>query len=129
MRAASHRNIIRNITGRQQQISRSVDMHQIRRHFLVAPTKYSIQPPIHKVRVHLADHLTEEPVFGAQAVHQRRYFLSRSEEHTSELQSLMSISYAVFCLKQKKKPKIKESKKYTNTKTRIIDNNIIKRIK
>src|SRR3546814_2987751 len=27
----------------------------------------------------------------------------RSEEHTSELQSLMSISYAVFCLKQKKK--------------------------
>src|SRR3546814_6704588 len=29
----------------------------------------------------------------------RRY--SRSEEHTSELQSLMRISYAVFCLKQK----------------------------
>src|SRR3546814_9060719 len=28
---------------------------------------------------------------------------SRSEEHTSELQSLMRISYAVFCLKQKKK--------------------------
>src|SRR3546814_10297207 len=29
--------------------------------------------------------------------------LLRSEEHTSELQSLMRISYAVFCLKQKKK--------------------------
>src|SRR3546814_2134212 len=28
--------------------------------------------------------------------------LSRSEEHTSELQSLMRISYAVFCLKKKK---------------------------
>src|SRR3546814_6913937 len=28
---------------------------------------------------------------------------SRSEEHTSELQSLMSISYAVCCLKQKKR--------------------------
>src|SRR3546814_3880888 len=28
--------------------------------------------------------------------------LGRSEEHTSELQSLMRISYAVFCLKQKK---------------------------
>src|SRR3546814_9698930 len=28
----------------------------------------------------------------------------RSEEHTSELQSLMRISYAVFCLKKKKKP-------------------------
>src|SRR3546814_1670873 len=32
----------------------------------------------------------------------------RSEEHTSELQSLMRISYAVFCLKKKKK-----SRKYT----------------
>src|SRR3546814_1655596 len=30
---------------------------------------------------------------------------SRSEEHTSELQSLMRISYAVFCLKKKKKSK------------------------
>src|SRR3546814_2467047 len=30
----------------------------------------------------------------------------RSEEHTSELQSLMSISYAVFCLKKKKKIRI-----------------------
>src|SRR3546814_3721726 len=29
----------------------------------------------------------------------------RSEEHTSELQSLMRISYAVFCLKKKKKDK------------------------
>src|SRR3546814_5014269 len=29
----------------------------------------------------------------------------RSEEHTSELQSLMRTSYAVFCLKKKKKPK------------------------
>src|SRR3546814_8487247 len=31
----------------------------------------------------------------------------RSEEHTSELQSLMRISYAVFCLKKKKKKHIK----------------------
>src|SRR3546814_10820920 len=31
---------------------------------------------------------------------------SRSEEHTSELQSLMRISYAVFCLKKKKKKQI-----------------------
>src|SRR3546814_7560997 len=29
-------------------------------------------------------------------------YLGRSEEHTSELQSLMRISYAVFCLKKKK---------------------------
>src|SRR3546814_6609210 len=32
-------------------------------------------------------------------------FVRRSEEHTSELQSLMRISYAVFCLKKKKKTK------------------------
>src|SRR3546814_8716694 len=31
-----------------------------------------------------------------------RFLLIRSEEHTSELQSLMRISYAVFCLKKKK---------------------------
>src|SRR3546814_9946183 len=30
--------------------------------------------------------------------------VARSEEHTSELQSLMRISYAVFCLKKKKTP-------------------------
>src|SRR3546814_2107776 len=34
--------------------------------------------------------------------HQADLF-ARSEEHTSELQSLMRISYAVFCLKKKKK--------------------------
>src|SRR3546814_7488460 len=33
----------------------------------------------------------------------------RSEEHTSELQSLMRISYAVFCLKKKTQTKIKQS--------------------
>src|SRR3546814_1901220 len=31
-----------------------------------------------------------------------RHGIGRSEEHTSELQSLMRISYAVFCLKKKK---------------------------
>src|SRR3546814_6315637 len=33
---------------------------------------------------------------------QRDFGIVRSEEHTSELQSLMRISYAVFCLKKKK---------------------------
>src|SRR3546814_7632314 len=36
----------------------------------------------------------------AEQMHHRRHV--RSEEHTSELQSLMRISYAVFCLKTKK---------------------------
>src|SRR3546814_17930754 len=35
----------------------------------------------------------------------------RSEEHTSELQSLMRISYAVFCLKKKKKHQHKKQDK------------------
>src|SRR3546814_5316920 len=35
----------------------------------------------------------------------RRVGTGRSEEHTSELQSLMRSSYAVFCLKKKKKQK------------------------
>src|SRR3546814_2444418 len=34
---------------------------------------------------------------------------TRSEEHTSELQSLMRISYAVFCLKKKKKQQDKQT--------------------
>src|SRR3546814_7063112 len=37
---------------------------------------------------------------------------SRSEEHTSELQSLMRISYAVFCLTKKKTKKLNENEKY-----------------
>src|SRR3546814_1803447 len=36
---------------------------------------------------------------------------NRSEEHTSELQSLMRISYAVFCLKKKNKKKKDEKRK------------------
>src|SRR3546814_3744567 len=40
------------------------------------------------------------PLFPVSSPERRR---SRSEEHTSELQSLMRISYAVFCLKKKKR--------------------------
>src|SRR3546814_9642865 len=42
----------------------------------------------------------------------------RSEEHTSELQSLMRISYAVFCLKKKKT----HNNKHTNYSTDITNN-------
>src|SRR3546814_7670431 len=38
-----------------------------------------------------------------------REIVPRSEEHTSELKSLMRISYAVFCLKKKKKTRTKDS--------------------
>src|SRR3546814_4731365 len=43
-------------------------------------------------------------------------YTSRSEEHTSELQSLMRISYAVFCLKKKKNKK-KTTSPHTNPYT------------
>src|SRR3546814_2708005 len=38
---------------------------------------------------------------SAESMHREKAY--RSEEHTSELQSLMRISYAVFCLKKKKR--------------------------
>src|SRR3546814_8249664 len=41
----------------------------------------------------------------------------RSEEHTSELQSLMRTSYAVFCLKKKKKTSTTYKTKINTTKT------------
>src|SRR3546814_10065207 len=40
---------------------------------------------------------------------------ARSEEHTSELQSLMRISYAVFCLKKKKKRQHTNTTEYNHT--------------
>src|SRR3546814_8722855 len=42
----------------------------------------------------------------------------RSEEHTSELQSLMRISYAVFCLKKKKRDKLIEANNYISRMSR-----------
>src|SRR3546814_8928409 len=51
--------------------------------------------------------ISESPVFGRLSLGSRRTASRdafRSEEHTSELQSLMRISYAVFCLKKQKKP-------------------------
>src|SRR3546814_9180244 len=45
-------------------------------------------------------HRMQRAVIGGQSLDRRH--CARSEEHTSELQSLMRISYAVFCLKKKK---------------------------
>src|SRR3546814_8929262 len=41
--------------------------------------------------------------------------VDRSEEHTSELQSLMRISYAVFCLKKKKNTHTQKQTTYKHT--------------
>src|SRR3546814_2163714 len=54
--------------------------------------------------------LSMPPEFGGQGL---PHVISRSEEHTSELQSLMRISYAVFCLKKKKKNAKKSDARHT----------------
>src|SRR3546814_16914404 len=46
---------------------------------------------------------------SAELNHPPQTRLARSEEHTSELQSLMRLSYAVFCLKKKQRIKITNS--------------------
>src|SRR3546814_1899296 len=54
--------------------------------------------------------------YAARAARHRATALTRrSEEHTSELQSLMRISYAVFCLKKKIQNDVKHNRKITYT--------------
>src|SRR3546814_9941897 len=57
----------------------------------------SKSPPARRYRVRMP-----RARASAQRNRRPRSLPSRSEEHTSELQSLMRISYAVFCLKKKK---------------------------
>src|SRR3546814_6489983 len=52
----------------------------------------------------------------------------RSEEHTSELQSLMRISYAVFCLKKKTNKHLQSNKVKHSNATRNTTNNSTQRI-
>src|SRR3546814_13830413 len=53
--------------------------------------------------------------------HQQPHHHQRSEEHTSELQSLMRISYAVFCLKKKKTTKMHTKNNKINTHQHMHD--------
>src|SRR3546814_1928434 len=57
-------------------------------------------PAHHRQRDPVRAHPGQEPGLHRRAA--ERAAADRSEEHTSELQSLMRISYAVFCLKKKK---------------------------
>src|SRR3546814_1848003 len=57
----------------------------------------------------------------------RREPTSRSEEHTSELQSLMRISYAVFCLKKKKKNQNKTQPTHNNKEQKNLHINTLKK--
>src|SRR3546814_1723102 len=76
--------------------------------FVSILTPYSSSSGVHRCDPNA--HVGDRPVFNKMAhLLIRRAGGERSEEHTSELQSLMRISYAVFCLK----------KKNTNTKSTI----------
>src|SRR3546814_3488010 len=48
-----------------------------------------------------ADPYQQAYVRGVKLIGATAHYVTKSEEHTSELQSLMRISYAVFCLKKK----------------------------
>src|SRR3546814_7977847 len=69
-------------------------------HFLGAGAQRNVdlEPPL--VIGSAAQRVVDQLVAVDRRVEHR---ISKSEEHTSELQSLMRISYAVFCLKKKKK--------------------------
>src|SRR3546814_10819034 len=64
--------------------------------------------------VALAVGIDEAESVAAKAMLEPIAIRNRSEEHTSELQSLMRISYAVFCLKKKKIEKITIEMMYNN---------------
>src|SRR3546814_7257671 len=67
--------------------------------------------PEREQQQHESDHREQAEIEEQCRAHERR-----SEEHTSELQSLMRISYAVFCLKKKKQHKTKIQHKHTTNK-------------
>src|SRR3546814_3682617 len=71
----------------------------------VLPYRDGLRPRwLLRLGLFLYDHIGGRRKLPAtRSVDLRRHVAGRSEEHTSELQSLMRISYAVFCLKKKKK--------------------------
>src|SRR3546814_7951667 len=80
-----------------------------------APSTYKIpacgdRPRVFNVKLLEDSPNREETIYRSKAVGER------SEEHTSELQSLMRISYAVFCLKKKNKNTITKTKQRTTTR-------------
>src|SRR3546814_2697425 len=87
--------------------TRSRSRHDFQELYEILPDAFSVAPSISRseavqlfrkalIRCRRAGPLTADAMIEhAGAIH-------RSEEHTSELQSLMRISYAVFCLKKKK---------------------------
>src|SRR3546814_4494266 len=90
------------------------------RYGVLTPLSLAI-PPLRRVVMERYSGLIINPMFRRRAPEGefRRQWAwqeggARSEEHTSELQSLMRISYAVFCLKKKKNNTLKRTQQSTN---------------
>src|SRR3546814_8622149 len=80
------------LTGEEQ--VRAFD-HQVEKNYFLLRGKA-------KDKMRDADDFADVITVGKSFVPQDQSECKRSEEHTSELQSLLGISYAVFCLKKKK---------------------------
>src|SRR3546814_2662025 len=74
-------------------------------HEAQSPT--SLEAFLHEYRIAFPVGVDPPGEPGGLPITMARYGMQRSEEHTSELQSLMRSSYAVFCLKKKTKTQIK----------------------
>src|SRR3546814_1093265 len=82
------------------------EQHRSRHHSLARRTDPRRSRPVRRADESVARafvRLVVQPLRAAGRVSRRHHEPARSEEHTSELQSLMRISYAVFCLKKKTK--------------------------
>src|SRR3546814_4409992 len=88
--------------------SKARELHDLRNVAVQQPESSSahifLKSGAEKIRVQLNDILYIEAAgnYMTFVLLEQRILSRRSEEHTSELQSLMRISYAVFCFKKKK---------------------------
>src|SRR3546814_2427270 len=78
--------------------------HPVSLYLVVPPSDISRTKPLIRLILNQIGRRLTESLDGSDGVERKhKLLLMRSEEHTSELQSLMRISYAVFCLKKKKR--------------------------
>src|SRR3546814_10025679 len=92
---------------------RSPDAQQLKREFLPGQGIERTERFVHQQHRRI---MQQGPADRRPLLHAAGQF-ARSEEHTSELQSLMRTSYAVFCLKKKKRHHIKTAQRTHNTST------------
>src|SRR3546814_5944053 len=81
-----------------------IGLHHVEQTLVMGDQQHRLVGLAHDPVDAFADHAQRVDIEAAVGfIENRELRVERSEEHTSELQSLMRISYAVFCLKKKKK--------------------------